>query len=530
MSSIYRQAIALARRLGSHEVQTHEGGIAFGSDQWSRLDRFLILGSEGTYYATGSELTIESLGIVRACLDEDGRRTVATIAAISESGRAPKQEPALLALACAAAHRDPDTRKAALAALPRVCRTGTHLLHFAAYVDAQRGWGRGLRRAVGSWFTSKDANALAYQAIKYQARDGWTLADLLCLSHPKANDPAANAVLKWVVDAELTASAPTILAAREELHASPTTERAVELIVTHRLPREAVPTDLLNHRDIWAALLADMPMTAMIRNLAKMTTVGLLTTHSEATGRVVSALADRETLRRARVHPITILAALKVYEQGRGERGSLTWTPIKHIVNALDEAFYAAFGNVEASGKQIRLALDVSGSMDGSKVTGMPFLTAREASAAMALVTAAVEPNVEIVAYSHELVPVELRPSMRLDEVIRTLQAIPMGGTFCSLPIRDAHERGSKVDAFVSYTDSETWEGWHGYNQVSTQTASETLRAYRAHSGIPARHAVVAVASNGFTIADPTDPGQLDLVGFDTATPQVLSDFVAGRV
>ena len=46
------------------------------------------------------------------------------IVAISEAGRAPKNDPAIFALAMAPARGDEATRKAALDALPRVCRTG----------------------------------------------------------------------------------------------------------------------------------------------------------------------------------------------------------------------------------------------------------------------------------------------------------------------------------------------------------------------------------------------------------------------
>jgi 60 kDa SS-A/Ro ribonucleoprotein len=38
------------------------------------------------------------------------------------------------------------------------------------------------------------------------------------------------------------------------------------------------------------------------------------------------------------------------------------------------------------------------------------------------------------------------------------------------------------------------------------------------------------MASNGFSIADPSDPGMLDVVGFDASAPQVMADFAAGRV
>ena len=33
-----------------------------------------------------------------------------------------------------------------------------------------------------------------------------------------------------------------------------------------------------------------------------------------------------------------------------------------------------------------------------------------------------------------------------------------------------------------------------------------------------------------FSIADPNDPGMLDVVGFDTATPQLVSDFARGAL
>ena len=66
------------------------------------------------------------------------------------------------------------------------------------------------------------------------------------------------------------------------------------------------------------------------------------------------------------------------------------------------------------------------------------------------------------------------------------------------------------------YTDSETWAG-----QVHPVQA---LRQYRDRMGVPAKLVVVGMASNGFSIADPNDAGMLDVVGFDTATPQVLAD------
>ena len=76
------------------------------------------------------------------------------------------------------------------------------------------------------------------------------------------------------------------------------------------------------------------------------------------------------------------------------------------------------------------------------------------------------------------------------------------------------------VDCFIILTDSETWVG--NIHPV------EALRQYRHKSGIPAKLIVVGMVSNEFTIADPDDAGMMDVVGFDSAVPELVTDFVTG--
>ena len=42
---------------------------------------------------------------------------------------------------------------------------------------------------------------------------------------------------------------------------------------------------------------------------------------------------------------------------------------------------------------------------------------------------------------------------------------------------------------------------------------------------INAKLVVVGMTASNFSIADPRDAGMLDVVGFDTATPKVISEF-----
>src|SRR5262245_56457212 len=157
-------------------------GYAFPVDDWIRFDRFLVLGSEGgSYYAGERELTRDNAASVIRCIAADGVRMVARIVEVSGRGRAPKNDPALFALALAAALGDEATKRAAFAALPKVARTGTHLFQFAEAVQAMRGWGRGLRRAIAGWYLTRPVDELAYQAVKYPQRNGWSHRDLLRL-------------------------------------------------------------------------------------------------------------------------------------------------------------------------------------------------------------------------------------------------------------------------------------------------------------------------------------------------------------
>src|SRR5262249_10368963 len=64
-------------------VPNRAGGWAFEIDEWARLDRFLILGTEGsTYYAGEREMTAENVGNLRACIAQDGPRVVARVLAL----------------------------------------------------------------------------------------------------------------------------------------------------------------------------------------------------------------------------------------------------------------------------------------------------------------------------------------------------------------------------------------------------------------------------------------------------------------
>jgi 60 kDa SS-A/Ro ribonucleoprotein len=523
------------------------GAGTFAVSDMQRLQRFLILGVEGgTYYQKAPELALENAtALTRLLVAGKGAEVVAAIVGVSTEGRAAKQGPTMFAFAMCARLGDVETRRLCYASLTKVCRIPTHLFQFismAQELGEGSGWGRLQRKAVSEFYNDKTPSVLAFAVTKYKNREGFTHRDVLRLAHVKPATAGTAAVLKyaakgWGEDAgaavraalldgaeggaEEGAKAVALLAAVEEAKTADEA-RLLELIAAHRLAREHVPSEHLNATAVWEALLRSMPMTAMLRNLAKMTAIGVLAPLTEHAGAVCAQLGDAEALRKARVHPFSVLLAMKQYEQGRGDKGSLVWDPNQQIVAALDGAFYASFKNVQPTGKRFLLGMDVSGSMDWGSVNGASCLTPRIAAAAMAMVTMRTEPVCHTVAFTDEIVPLQIHARMSLGEVINTCSRLPFGATNCAQPMLHALAHGLKVDIFIVYTDCETWAG--------NITPYQALVQYRRKTGIAAKLIVVAMTSGGFTIADPDDDGMLDVVGFDSACPEIIRAFAEGSI
>ncbi|MGI5127296.1 TROVE domain-containing protein [Pseudonocardia sp. CA-107938] len=503
------------------QVPNSAGGYGFAVTDDVRVARFLTLGTEGgTYYSSAADLTADNAQVVLRAARERGSWLVAQAVAVSSAGRAPRQNPAIFALAAAAALADDDGRRAALDALGAVCRTGTHLFLFAQYVEQFRGWGRGLRRAVGRWYTERPVDDVAFQSVKYRQRVGWSHRDLLRLAHPATTEQARRDLFAWIVSGALGPDVPPLVSAFVAAQEATTAAEWVRLVGEHPLSWEMLPDAALVEPDVWAALVdKGLPQTALMRQLPRLTRLGVLDDRARRAA-VAAQLADPGRLLKARVHPVNVLVAQRTYALGMSVRGSSTWNPVREVVDALDAAFYAAFDVVEPAGKRTLLALDVSGSM-GWSAAGQG-ATCREVSAALALVTMRTEPATEVVGFTTELAPLAISPRQRIDDVIRSISRLEFGGTDCAQPMLWAEATGREFDTFVVYTDNETWAGDIHPHQA--------LQRYRQRTGIDARLVVAALSSTGFSIADPDDAGMLDVAGFDAAVPQLVADFSAGRV
>lgn len=528
------------------QVLNAAGGYIFAKDLFTRLEDFLILGTTGgTYYVGQAKLTFDNAQVVFNAIDADGPRAVALAVDVSTGRppRAPRNEPALFTLAAAITRGDLDTRRAARAALPQVARTTNHKAAFFGYWKNLHGkptaggsapkTGRLVRGAFADMFLTDAPDLVAFKACKAAARkttsgEPFALRDLLRIAHPKADSETRRVLFGWIagnvpdetaravlpsVDAFLTAKAVT----------SPA--EAVRVVTERGVPWEFLPDAVLTSPEVWEALIDTVGMTALIRNLARMTRIGALRPMSDATARAAARLTDAGELAKGRIHPLDVFLALRVYGSGCSQPnprvGASFWTPVPQILDALEESYELSFGHVQPSGRRLLVAVDSSGSMSygGVAIGGSPIGRVYDVACAMAVIMARIERgNVHVIDVDLSVHASRVTARTNLWEV--AMWQPSGGGTDLSLPFSWARSQRLNVDGVLVLTDNETWAG--------RAHPVQELAAYRAAVNPAARVVVAGMTATGYSIGDPDDPGVLNVAGFDASLPQLVSGFVRG--
>jgi 60 kDa SS-A/Ro ribonucleoprotein len=547
-------ADGLVRKPGM--TRNSAGGFGYQVDDWKMLERFITLGTTGgTFYISEKKLAEVNVDAVNRCLDADPVRAIRLVEEIAREGRAPRKDPGLFVLALATARlqtrvisregapsreiQEPSVAcREALAALPSVARPFTDLSHFITYVTKPklRGWGSGMMRGVARWYNEMPVDRLALQVIKYQQRDGVTHRDAYDLAHParwQQPDAVRRAIFDFIVDgrmpqgalAEHRALRPLLAFARVR-EDGVTAEEAARLVTEFGLPIEAVPNNIKTG-PVYAAVLDGVlrgqggnSLTWVVRNLGNLAKHEVLSeSRQEIVEAVCGILRNEGALQSARIHPVSVLKAMLTYSQGHGEKGNGEWPVLSHVVDALDAGFYKSFRYVPSSGKRLMLGIDVSGSMWQSQMTGgFVSLSTHQAAGVMALAVAHAEPNSQFVKFDDRARPINISTRQRLDDVVRAIGEEKGHSTDLASPVAYALKKRIPVDAFVNFSDYETWRG--NYH------SEDLLAQYRRDMGIPAKVVNVAMTPNRETVSPPGDPGVLELVGFDTVVPQAISAFL----
>jgi len=535
------------------QVRDNAGGYVFAKDLWTRLEDFLILGTAGgTHYLGEDKLTADNADVVFEAIREDGPRAVTLLTDISASRppRAPKNRGCLFTLAAASASGNPATVQAVKAAVPLVARTTGHLAALYGYrkqfkaAATPRGYssveGRAWRSALAGWFLTGDPDSVAWRACKAKSRktpagEDMALRDIIRLAHPRPATAEQAALLGWLTGKTSDEQAAALLPAVDAYltaRAVTTETEAVRVVTDRRVPWEYLPSKFQGSAAVWEALAPVAGVTALLRNLARMTRIGTIAPFAAANVEVARRLTDPQVLRQGRIHPMDVFLALRVYQSGRSQPNPdeppSTWQPVADISDALEEAYSLSFGHTEPSGRRLLVAVDSSGSMTGKvyrngpvvhPVTfgGSPIGTPYEVACAVAVQMKRIEGgNVHVIDVDGAAHPSKVTARTTLREISSWK---PSGDrTDLSLPFMYAAQYDLRVDGFLILSDMETWAGG--------QHPFQALSAYRARYNPHARVVAAAITPAGHAIGEPGDTGVLNIAGMDSSLPQVIAGFL----
>ncbi|CAL8344068.1 unnamed protein product [Merluccius merluccius] len=505
----------------------------------AKLCRFLCYGSEGDVYTAGEDLRprVETAGALLSML-QDGRgcEAVEAVERFADGGRAACLNPCLFGLALCSQRSELQTRQAAFKALKGVCREPGHLFVFIQYKKELKDgmkcgiWGRALRKAVSDWYNERDAMNLAKAVTKCKQRAGWSHKDLLRLSHTKASKDTIVLISKYVTkgwkevqvayadkeNPEEVVKLLSYLEAVEKVKHSCDEAEVVHLIEEHGLEMEQLLTDHLKSKEVWRALLKDMPLGTALRFVGKMTVDQVLEPGSSDMTEFCNRIQDETVVKNAKIHPFDILLAMENYKRCQSSRGKIKWEPSGTVLTAMESAFYKSLQNVESTGKRFVVAIDISASLS-SVVPGTSLSTAF-AAAAIAMIISRTELDTQVLVYSEGVVsPCAVTAEMSLADVTCALVKSPTSTTDCTLPITWALEEGKAVDVFVVLTNNPLW--------TFTASPVETLKKHREKSGNFSKLVMCGLTAIGHTIADTEDSGLLNICGFDTGALNVIRNF-----
>lgn len=554
------------------QVKNNAGGFVFEVTDKTRLERFLILGTDGgTYYQNELDLTKQNLNWLSDLISRNEELVWDTVRTISDEGRAYKNSPTIMALTflfkygkikdVPSTYKDDEgiwrfkknfsyKEKTAKNLFPTVIRTFTHMSEIERYAKFLGLSGRSYRSAKAAWYRTetpekynggwvsskkpKTAESVAYQAIKYRQRDGWTHRDVVRTTHPKGLDKNVGNFILGKGIMERPERNPGILIGFTAIQNAKDSKTLLDLLSTYTmLPWEAIPTKFLKEPDVWKKLFynGQLKGQALVRNITRLARIGAFNDMVFAAD-YAAKLTDEEMIQKTRLHPINYLNALVVHQEGQVDRersGGWSfytnrkprdWTTVPVIVDALNAGFHLAFKHTEPANKRTLIGLDVSGSM-ASPASGLE-LSCSQVAAAMAMSIAKTEPYYMVRGFSDSLKDLGIAPSMDLATIVNKTGNMTMGRTDCALPMVWASKNNVEIDTFVVLTDNETWYGnKHPY---------VALQEYRKKTGINARLVVAAMTATPFSIADPRDPGMLDIVGADSNLPKLVAEFSAGRI
>ncbi|KAK6637050.1 hypothetical protein RUM43_010724 [Polyplax serrata] len=534
-----------------------------------KLKRLLHYGREIPFYQPGDKLTDEeclstlsSKIILDTEIFTDAANSI--VKAFSDGYSA---HPCMLVFAlavCAKQKKSSELREAAYKAAKTVCSSAEHLLLFvklankiAATSENDSCWGSGLRKVCKQWYLQRDAKSLAEIVGKNKKLHGWFHKDIIKLIHLKTVEPDKAAIVKYILFGIKAAKKEfgenseanevlNYLQAVEDFKHLTDEQQAARSIEIHHFTLDHVPPHLLKSKEVWGALIGNLPLPVLLKNLERIGYIGFLKPNSILVNKVVDALNDETAIAESHLHPAQVYIFLRNYEMsskflaaenarkkrraenGSGEPKKFTKAapkPNPKIISALHDLFTSTCKLFLApTGLRYFVAIDLKSLSPTDKCYRCSHVSPAQAGVLTTLCLLHADRNVSVCVAGarEELVPVELSASMTVQQGVKKLEEAGMQRMKISTPIEWALKKKEEYDVFILITDT---------IHKGNNNAICALQKYREEMNIPKAKLIAVLLKCHFEptwVRDLNDPGVFVVGGFDGLVPRLIEAFSRG--
>lgn len=352
--------------------------------------------------------------------------------------------------------------------------------------------GRAVKNAVNFFL----GGVSEYWAIKYNGRGrGYSLGDIVATSHPKAHDDKQNNIYRYLLGKDFDANMLPQINCFENLKEATSETERIEYITRGRLPHEVVTGAIKPTKGIWSAILQQMPLFALLRNLNTIDRAGVLEEHREY---IINRLTDGESLKKSKILPFRFMTAYK------NLTSDFAW-----LSDALRGAVESTFDNIPDIDGTTAVFLDISGSMEGEyldigSIFALALYKKTKGSGVFWLFnTEVIDPKASI----H-------------DSIISQAERIrAYGGTNTGAPVAVLTYRGIKVDNIIMITDEQQNRGSRFFVE---------LVKYREKINKEVKTFIVDLAPYDASMIPPMDKNSWYIFGWSDTVLQYISSAVKG--
>ncbi|XP_046611310.1 60 kDa SS-A/Ro ribonucleoprotein-like [Neodiprion virginianus] len=467
-------------------------------------------------------------------------------------------ETLIFALAvCARQTENESLRHAAYNAIKTICTTPQHFILFVKFAsqiaksapEPKHGWGAGWRKAVNEWYLSKDALDLAKCVTGCKGRYGWTHKDIVKLSHPKTDDIAKKAVLKYVLfglketikdfgDKPEAAEVIEYIQKIENFKHCEDQVLAGRLLELHNLTLDHVPGHLLKSEEVWNSLIPTMNITMLLHNLQRMHNIGILEPTGTAVDKVVDEICNQEKLLKEKIHPALVLITIKNYEKSgpalsyekqkarKAKARSVIPPPkpTRKIIEALYKTLGYSFNSLAPTGLRYMITIDMSKAMQDNSAWRCGNLSSAEAGCLIALCLLRSENNVTVATFKNIGVHiVYLNKNASLGQIVKKMKQMPTGEVNLEKPMIWAAQKSEEIDVFINVVDVVDKRCGNG---ARTDNPRKAIKEYRSKMELKnAKLVTCAMTTAQMVPHSDDDKNTLTICGFDENVPKIIEAF-----